>query len=384
MSPVSTDDSLIEAILAAASLPDAEISARVADIGPDNVAEVMVAEVACRAALLTSPGDRLVIQFDLGFDGDRLGYLLTLRDGAPYAENGWSGDAAATVRQDVVDMLRELFGPAGPYGFTRELSTKEYPNSDHSPSVAAGLWPVVGAMSQRPTDLSELAARFGSDKWGGRWYTPHYQKHFEPYRELAVKVLEIGVGGYESPDAGGESLRMWKHYFRRGLIYGLDVFAKTGIDESRLHIVQGDQGDARFLDSMARELGPFDIVIDDGSHMSHHIITSFNVLFPHVRPGGLYVVEDLAMAYWPRWGGDPDPSAQYRSIQMIKDLLDGLHHQEQIRNDNNHQPSTTALTVTGVHAYHNLVLIEKGLNTEQGSPEWLKKLDPRSRSNTDK
>ncbi len=60
---------------------------------------------------------------------------------------------------------------------------------------------------------------------------------------------------------------------------------------------------------------------------------------------------------------------------MIKDLMDGLHHQEQIRNGND-QPSMTELTVTGVHAHHNLVLIEKGLNTEQGSPEWLKKLDP--------
>ena len=377
------DDSLIKSILAAAGLPDAEISARVADIGPDDVAEVMVTEVACRATLLSRPGDRLMIQYDLGFGGGRLGYLLTLRDGAPYVEKGWSGDAAATVRQDLVDLLCELFGPAGPYGVTRELSVKEYPNSDHCVSTAAGLWPVVGAMSQRPKDLSELAARFGSDKWGGRWYTPHYQKHFEPYRELAVKVLEIGVGGYESPDAGGESLRMWKHYFRRGLIYGLDVFAKAGIEESRLHVVQGDQGDAPFLDSMARELGPFDIVIDDGSHISHHVITSFEALFPHVRPGGLYVVEDLAMAYWPRWGGDPDPSAQYRSIRMIQDLIDGLHHQEQIRNGNDHQPSMTELTVTGVHAYHNLVLIEKGLNTEQGSPEWVKKLD-RSRSYSDK
>jgi hypothetical protein len=273
-----------------------------------------------------------------------------------------------------VDLLRELFSPAGPYGVTRELSAKEYANSEYSPSIAAGMWPMVGAMSQRPKDLSELAARFGSDKWGGRWYTPHYQKHFEPYRELAVKVLEIGIGGYDAIDAGGESLRMWKHYFRRGLIYGLDIFTKTGIEENRLRVVQGDQGDAQFLDSMARELGPFDIVIDDGSHMSHHIITSFNALFPHARPGGIYVVEDLATAYWPSWGGDPDPSAQYRSIELIKNLVDGLHHQEQIRNGNG-QPSMTESTITGMHLYHNLALIEKGLNTEQGAPEWLKAFD---------
>ena len=52
---------------------------------------------------------------------------------------------------------------------------------------------------------------------------------------------------------------------------------------------------------------------------------------------------------------------------MIKTLLDGLNHQEQIR-DNDRQPSITELTVTGVHIHHNLALIEKGLNTEQGAP----------------
>lgn len=372
---MTTDTPLIEKVLLAAGLPEVEITARVTELGPDAVAEALLAEVADRAAVLHGPAHRFVIQCDLGFGGQRLGYLLTLGDGAaPRIEKGWDSDAAATIRQDLVDLLRELFGPAGPYGVTREVSVKEYFNSEYSPNIAAGMWPVLGAMTQRPKDLSELAARFGSDKWGGRWYTPHYQRHFEPYRELPAKVLEIGIGGYDAIDAGGESLRMWKHYFRRGLIYGLDIFTKTGVEESRLRVVQGDQGDAQFLDAMARELGPFDIIIDDGSHMSHHIIASFNALFPHVRPGGIYVVEDLATAYWPTWGGDPDPAAQYKSITMLKDLLDGLHHQERIR-DGGAQPTTTESTITGLHLYHNLALIEKGLNTEQGAPEWLKAFD---------
>ena len=138
--------------------------------------------------------------------------------------------------------------------------------------------------------------------------------------------------------------------------------------------MQGDQGDEQFLDSMARELGPFDIIIDDGSHMSHHVLASFNALFPHVRPGGIYVIEDLGTSYWPSWGGNPDPSAQYKAIAMLKDLLDGLHHREQIRGSDD-QPTMTELSITGVHVYHNLALIEKGHNTEQGAPEWLKGFD---------
>jgi demethylmacrocin O-methyltransferase len=362
---MSTDTPLIESILLAASLPDAEISARVADIGPDIVAEAMLAEVACRVALLDVPADMLAFQCDLGFGGERLGYLLVLGDHRAYVEKGWDGEAPATLRQDLVDMLCELFGPARPPGVTREL----FPKPDFNPAIVAGMRQVVVAMSQRPKDLSDLAVRFRSDKWGRHWYTPHYQRYFEPYRELAVKVLEIGVGGYDLPDAGGESLRMWKHYFRRGLIYGLDIFAKPGIAESRLQVLQGDQGDERFLDSMAREVGPFDIVIDDGSHISHHIITSFNALFPHVRPGGIYVVEDLLTAYWPNWGGEADPSAQYKSMAMIKSLLDGLHHQEQIRHGN-HEPSMTDLIVTGVQAHQKFALNEEGLNTGQRAPGW--------------
>jgi MycE methyltransferase N-terminal len=83
---MSTDTPLIESILLAASLPDAEISARVANIGPDTVAEVMLAEVACRAALLDGPQLKFVIQCDLGFGDERLGCLFTLGDGAPHVE----------------------------------------------------------------------------------------------------------------------------------------------------------------------------------------------------------------------------------------------------------------------------------------------------------
>jgi len=79
-------------------------------------------------------------------------------------------------------------------------------------------------------------------------------------------------------------------------------------------------------------------------------------------------------AYWPGWGGDADPSAQYRTMDMIKNLLDDLHQSEQIRAGNDER-LMTELTITGVHMHHNLAIIEKGLNTEQGAPEWLRGID---------
>ncbi|POX49995.1 class I SAM-dependent methyltransferase [Streptomyces sp. Ru72] len=373
------DQLLIENVISAATAPASEISARVADLGPATVAEVALAEVAGRAALHGRPAiEQVGIQFQLAFGSARLDYVVHLGPEKIAIEASSSEDAPVTIKQDLVDLLYETFGPAGNHGATREVAIMEtVPAVDpadpvHRRRAAAvtAFRQLLVALSGRRPSLTDLALAFGSDKWGGHWYTPLYERYFEPYSEQQVKVLEIGVGGYRAVDAGGASLRMWKHYFRRGMIYGLDLFDKSGLTEPRLRILQGDQGDQEFLATMAREHGPFDIVIDDGSHFCHHVIASFNALFPHVRPGGMYVVEDLQTSYWPGWGGNVDPTASGTSMSMIKSLLDGLNHQEQMR-EGGSATLTTERLVTGVHAHHNIVFIDKGLNTEQGAPAWI-------------
>ncbi|MEE3921356.1 hypothetical protein V2I01_33365 [Micromonospora sp. BRA006-A] len=151
-------------------------------------------------------------------------------------------------------------------------------------AAALAVHQLVKASSAEPADLDTLALRFGSDKWGDHWYTPHYQRHFAPYREDRIRLLEIGVGGYDAPDQGGESLRMWKHYFRRGLVHGLDIFDKSRIDEPRLRTHVGSQADPVFLAGLAARIGPLDVVIDDGSHLSADVISSFRTLFPWSAP----------------------------------------------------------------------------------------------------
>ena len=68
----------------------------------------------------------------------------------------------------------------------------------------------------------------------------------------------------------------------------------------------GDQSDAHFLDRVARQHGPWDVIIDDGGHMMQQQITSFKALFPHVTPGGLYFIEDLRTSFSAPYGGTPD------------------------------------------------------------------------------
>jgi cephalosporin hydroxylase len=141
--------------------------------------------------------------------------------------------------------------------------------------------------------LRELALAMRTDKEGAHAYAAPYERHIARLRHQPVTLLEIGIGGYSNQARGGASLRMWKAYFPAGTIIGLDIEDKSQFAEERITILQGDQGDRAFLRDLATRYGPFDIVIDDGSHRSEHVIASFEALFPHLRDGGVYVVEDL-------------------------------------------------------------------------------------------
>ncbi len=230
---------------------------------------------------------------------------------------------------------------------------------------------LLSALRPARRDLGELAVEFGSDKWGDlHWYTQHYERHFARLRTEPVRVLEIGIGGYDDPDSGGGSLRMWERFFPRGLIHGLDVVEKN-VTGPRIMTVRGDQSDAGFLDRLGRELGPFDVVIDDGSHFNDHVRTSFHALFPHVRSGGLYVVEDLQTAYWPSWGGHPE-GGDGTSIGLLKSFVDGLNHAE--LGDPRAGGSYLQRTISGISFHHNVAFVEKDTNAEEGGPVFLRTL----------
>lgn len=210
--------------------------------------------------------------------------------------------------------------------------------------------------------LSRLAVRFKTDKWGGHRYTQHYHRHLKHLRNQPLNLLEIGIGGYAREGRGGNSLRMWRQYFPQGEIYGLDIEDKSFVEGPRIHVFQGDQSDPELLHRIADEMGRMDVVIDDGSHRPEHVIATFRVLFPLLADDGIYVVEDTQTSYWPEWGGEADPKATNTSMALLKDLCDGLNYEEFVTEP--YEPSYTDKHIKGVHFYHNLVVIEKGLNAE--------------------
>jgi hypothetical protein len=215
-------------------------------------------------------------------------------------------------------------------------------------------------------NLNQLAKLHNCDKWGNHFYTQHYMSHFNNIRKNDLILFEIGVGGYNNPLKGGASLRMWKDYFRNATINAIDIFDKSHLQEKRIRIFKGDQTDDSFLKSVIKEIGCPDIIIDDGSHVNEHIIASFKHLFPYLKNGGWYVVEDLQTSYWKSFGGNSenlnDPST---AINFFKSLVHGLNHKEFMIE--NYVPSYTELNITEVHFYHNLVFIRKDLNDESSS-----------------
>ena len=146
--------------------------------------------------------------------------------------------------------------------------------------------------------LEEIGGEKNTDKTQSLGYLQNYQQFFGPLRERPIKLLELGV-------LEGGSLLMWHDYFVNGQIVGLDVSPNPlSSTPDRIRFYQGSQGDTQLLDRIAAECAPdgFDVIIDDAAHIGVLSRTSYQALFNrHLRPGGIYVVEDWGTGYWHNW-----------------------------------------------------------------------------------
>jgi len=155
--------------------------------------------------------------------------------------------------------------------------------------------------------LDQLAIYYGSDKSSQHHnYCKHYESHFSTMRSTPVKLLELGIGGYEFKDRGGAGLRMWQSYFtnKHSRFYSVDLYDKSGLDflDTRTKIFMGSQNDGDFLLELMKEINTPDIIIDDVSHVNPLTIRTFEILYPLLKDGGIYVVEDAHTSYWPDAG----------------------------------------------------------------------------------
>ncbi|MDA9370984.1 class I SAM-dependent methyltransferase [Gammaproteobacteria bacterium] len=154
--------------------------------------------------------------------------------------------------------------------------------------------------------LNYLDKKFDSDK-DFHGYLDFYKKFFKPLRFRKLKILEIGIGGHLEENHISGSLLMWASYFPRSKIYGIDLSSKplfNRLSRVSTHVV--DQSSAQQLQEYISKHGPFDIIIDDGSHFTTHIHLTFDIFYPSLNFGGLYIIEDMGATYIKSFDGEPD------------------------------------------------------------------------------
>ena len=159
--------------------------------------------------------------------------------------------------------------------------------------------------------LSEIYKKYkGDDGWGDKGtahtYINEYAKLLEPYRENG-DILEVGI-------KFGHSIKMWREYFKNGKVVGIDLFyfdeLADLINDDRYKIIIADATLPEFTEHLGDLL--FDVIIDDGSHKIEHQIATFNILKNYMKPGGLYIIEDI------------------ENIKKDKEQLKSLYHNSRI------------------------------------------------------
>jgi cephalosporin hydroxylase len=197
-------------------------------------------------------------------------------------------------------------------------------------------------------------------------YYDVYESHFDHLRDEKISLLEIGV-------RWGGSLWGWRNYFEQATIVGLDIDPNSmqyGNNDpyNGVKLYLGDQTDSELLNKIDNEHGPFDIIIDDGGHTMDQQINTFKMLWPKLKNGGMYVIEDVHTSYWPAFGGGlgkPDTFIEY-----VKKLIDHLHayyhkkHRRAKEYLNTEQECYLDKSVYGIHIYDAIIFIQKLENLE--------------------
>ena len=143
-----------------------------------------------------------------------------------------------------------------------------------------------------PESLNDIGLRHSTDKSSrSHDFLKHYDMFFSTLRDKPVTLLEFGV-------LNGQSLKTWGEYFPKGKVIGADITADVTQYQGGNRIIEiADQSDVSELIRLAVKYGPFDIIIDDASHRWDQQIVALQYLYPYVKPGGFYVVEDTHTSF---------------------------------------------------------------------------------------
>jgi SAM-dependent methyltransferase len=248
----------------------------------------------------------------------------------------------------------------------------------------AGLRAATRPVSAAGKPLSLHALRDqATHNWKPAAYLDIYEAFVNPLRSKPVALLELGV-------AMGGSLEIWSGAFPQGKIVGVDLraplvpspgghgYVPYKFKGENIRFFQGSQDDASLMDEISTAEAPdgWDIIIDDCSHIGKLTLDSFSILFPRLKPGGFYFIEDWGAGYWHNF---PDgklfkpeqhltmradgtfPSHDTGMPGLMKQLLDEVAIADIYQKNNGiNDPATPHRTMfRSLHIYHGIVVIQK-------------------------
>lgn len=147
-------------------------------------------------------------------------------------------------------------------------------------------------------------------------YFQVYTDLLASYRNRPFTFVEVGI-------LNGGSLFMWRDYFGpQARIIGIDfnpLAQRWEKDGFEIHI--GSQSDPGFWEKFFAAVGPVDVVLDDGGHTYEQQIVTVHECIPHIKDGGLMIVEDTHTSYFKDYGYP----TRYSFIEWAKKLIDNIN-----------------------------------------------------------
>ena len=200
--------------------------------------------------------------------------------------------------------------------------------------------PQHDAAAHHGNPLSQLCSSYreGPGIWKWRHYFDIYHHHLAKFIGTEVAFAEVGV-------FSGGSLRMWKSYFgERCRIHGVDLDEATRAyhaDHVSIHI--GDQEDRAFWRQFRRDVPALDVIVDDGGHTPEQQRVTLEEMLPHLRPGGVYICEDI----------HSEGNAFSAYVAGLVDQLNSMHGTAEVA------PTPFQSRIASIHCYPYVVVIEK-------------------------
>lgn len=178
---------------------------------------------------------------------------------------------------------------------------------------------VVASFSMAES-LTTIFDRHNTDKGSSfHNYCRQYNTLFRDLRDKPITYLEIGV-------FNGGSLRAMREAFPNAVrIVGLDINPGCKVHEDRrknIFVEIGSATDSAFVEQIMRKYGPFDLILDDGSHVNTDVFRTFELLFPTLKDVGLYVVEDTCCTRLPGFvtRGTPNHLQYFHKLTEILNM----------------------------------------------------------------